>query len=271
MKKLLAFLALPLAAFGQNQPPQPAPYVVLAGTDLVQAYRPQNFGNPQNLGYQSLSAVIAAGGGLPSQTGQSGNFLTTNGTVASWAAVSGSGNVSNSGTPVLNQLAIWQNATTIAGITGLTSDSSGNLSANSLSLPLTGTSPTGTIQMNGTPWIHAPGSVPASNEYNFFADLGGNSSMTGYDNVIIGGYDHKDTVANVSGAALTSGRQNNIIGGGNLTAATAPTSVSILGNNNLTLSTSVTSAVAIGTGNMPIGEYNIALALNHGGNAGSQN
>lgn len=30
-------------------------------------------------------------GGLPSQTGQSGKFLTTNGTSASWATVSGSG------------------------------------------------------------------------------------------------------------------------------------------------------------------------------------
>lgn len=97
MKKILAFLALllPLAAVAQNQPPQPAPYVVLATTDLVQVYRPQNFGNPLNLGYQQVGNLIAAGGGLPSQTGQSGNFLTTNGTVASWAAVSGTGTVTS--------------------------------------------------------------------------------------------------------------------------------------------------------------------------------
>lgn len=53
--------------------------------------------------------VTSAGGGLPSQTGQSGKFLTTNGTVASWAEVSGGAdtalsNLTNTGKEVVANL-----------------------------------------------------------------------------------------------------------------------------------------------------------------------
>ncbi len=43
----------------------------------------------------------------------------------------GSGNVSNTGTPVANQIAIWNSATALKGTTGITTDGNGNLLANS--------------------------------------------------------------------------------------------------------------------------------------------
>lgn len=58
----------------------------------------------------AVQNLISAGGGLPSQTGQSGKFLTTNGTVASWAEVSGGGadtalsNLTNTGKEVVANL-----------------------------------------------------------------------------------------------------------------------------------------------------------------------
>lgn len=48
-------------------------------------------------------------------------FLSNNGTgILSWASASGTGNVSNVGTPVDNQVAVWTDATHIEGSTGLT-------------------------------------------------------------------------------------------------------------------------------------------------------
>jgi hypothetical protein len=52
--------------------------------------------------------------------GTTGQVLTVAGGVPSWASGgSGSGNVSNSGTPTNGQLALWTNATTIQGLTAL--------------------------------------------------------------------------------------------------------------------------------------------------------
>lgn len=59
---------------------------------------------------------------LPDQTGNSGKYLTTDGVNSSWGTISGGGNVSNTGTPVNNQIAVWTDATTIEGDTSLTFD-----------------------------------------------------------------------------------------------------------------------------------------------------
>ena len=48
--------------------------------------------------------------------------------VPTWAAAAGGGNVSNTGTPVNNQIAIWTDATTVEGVAGLTFDGT-NLAA----------------------------------------------------------------------------------------------------------------------------------------------
>ncbi len=60
---------------------------------------------------------------LPANDGDSGQVLTTNGSgVTTWETPAGGGNVSNTGTPVDNQVAIWTSATVIEGVAGLTFD-----------------------------------------------------------------------------------------------------------------------------------------------------
>lgn len=61
---------------------------------------------------------------LPSQTGNSGKYLTTDGTNASWATVSGSGDVTKVGTPVDNQVGVWTGDGTIEGDSNFTWDGS---------------------------------------------------------------------------------------------------------------------------------------------------
>jgi hypothetical protein len=76
------------------------------------------------------------GGGLPDQTGHAGEFLTTDGTNASWTMIPGGGNVTAAGTLTANQLVIGQGgsavavATTATGaLTFLGTPSSANLRA----------------------------------------------------------------------------------------------------------------------------------------------
>jgi len=60
---------------------------------------------------------------LPADDGSNGQVLTTNGSgVTTWETPAGGGNVSNTGTPLNNQIAIWTDATTIEGVAGLTYD-----------------------------------------------------------------------------------------------------------------------------------------------------
>ena len=110
-------------------------------------------------------------GGLPTwgavnlATDVSGNLAVSHlnsGTAASsstywrgdgtWATPSGSGggNVNNSGTPVAAQVAIWTNSTTIQGVTGLTSDTSGNLTSFKYLLGATNSFTAGSFYFNST-------------------------------------------------------------------------------------------------------------------------
>lgn len=58
-----------------------------------------------------------SGGGLPSQSGQSGKFLTTDGTNASWATISAGGAVSATATLAVND---WSSNTQTINVTGVT-------------------------------------------------------------------------------------------------------------------------------------------------------
>lgn len=62
---------------------------------------------------------------IPTQTSNSGKFLSTNGTTVSWeTVVAGGGNVSKVGTPVDNQVGIWTGDGTLEGSSALTFDGS---------------------------------------------------------------------------------------------------------------------------------------------------
>lgn len=102
-----------------------------------------------NTNYVQLSAPTLGGNWtltLPDTDGTSGQFLQTDGSgVTTWATPSGSGNVSNTGTPVDNQLAIWTDATTIEGDAALTFDTSTNtLTTTTFSGALSGNATTAT-------------------------------------------------------------------------------------------------------------------------------
>jgi len=77
-------------------------------------------------GTVTLSVADAAGTWtlkLPTTDGDNLQFLQTDGAGnTTWAAPAGGGNVSNTGTPANNQVAIWTDATTIEGVAGLTFD-----------------------------------------------------------------------------------------------------------------------------------------------------
>ena len=81
----------------------------------------------------SLSNASAASstliGLLGSGSASSSTFLRGDGT---WSSLPGGGNVSNTGTPVAGQVAVWTSAVAIAGYAGFTSDSSGNVVVNTL-------------------------------------------------------------------------------------------------------------------------------------------
>jgi len=90
----------------------------------------------------TLLDVFTSGlkGLAPASGGGTTNFLRADGT---WNVPAGGGNVSNVGTPVDNQIAVWTTATTIEGDTALTFDTT----TDSLSTGVTGKFTTGTIEL----------------------------------------------------------------------------------------------------------------------------
>lgn len=100
MKKAFLFLLLltPLFTVGQQTyftpgvPPSSTsftPTFRFLGTDSLAKYYLNNSNRwSQVYTAAQVNALLASFSGLPSQTGNSGKFLTTNGTVASWATVS---------------------------------------------------------------------------------------------------------------------------------------------------------------------------------------
>jgi hypothetical protein len=122
--------------------------------DSILAHRGSNY----------IRLAVPSGYTLPSQTGQSGKYLTTNGTVESWATVSGGGGTPGGSTTQLQ----YNNAGVFAGITGATSNGTIlTLTSPAITTPTGITFPdiTGTLAVNkgGTAkTTFAPGSTTAN-------------------------------------------------------------------------------------------------------------
>ena len=95
--------------------------ITLSGTTGINSPTTQLAGSVS--GVVTLTGAANAGTWtftMPTSAGSSGYVLQTDGTgVTNWAALTGGGNVSNSGTPTANQIAVWTNANTIQGVTNL--------------------------------------------------------------------------------------------------------------------------------------------------------
>jgi hypothetical protein len=102
-------------------------------------YPPPSQGDSDHFLFLKIAAALyelQSGGGLPDQTGHAGEFLTTDGTEASWVPLAGGGDVVASGTLTANSLIIGQGGTTVAAtttgagiLTFLGTPSSANLAA----------------------------------------------------------------------------------------------------------------------------------------------
>lgn len=131
-----------------------------AGTDM---FTVSNAGNTVIAGSLSVTGVIdftdatITLGGIPYEwpgdDGTASQFLQSDGAGAlTWATPAGTGNVSNTGTPLNNQLAIWTTATVVEG--------DANLTWNGSALTVTGTGRiTGNTEANGTLLVGANGTT----------------------------------------------------------------------------------------------------------------
>lgn len=95
--------------------------ITLDGSTGIQSLKTQLLGSTS--GVVTLQGAAVAGTWtmtFPTSAGSSGQSLQTDGAGnTSWVTAAGTGNVSNSGTPTSNQIAVWVNATAIQGITNL--------------------------------------------------------------------------------------------------------------------------------------------------------
>ena len=71
-------------------------------------------------GLKTATTTVSVSASAAPSTGQT--LVAVDSTTATWQTPAGSGNVSNTGTPLINQLAVWTDATTVQGDAALTWD-----------------------------------------------------------------------------------------------------------------------------------------------------
>ena len=171
-----------------------APLPVVQGGTGLSALGTANQVLTVNGGGTAAVWATPAGGSLPTQTGNSGKYLTTNGTSASWATVSGSGTVTSvdvsggttgltsSGGPVLNSGTITLGGTLVTanGGTGLNAYSAGDLlyapTTNTLARLPHGTSgQVLTVNASGIPTWTTLNNIPADVAFLPVTSAGNNS------------------------------------------------------------------------------------------------
>lgn len=180
------------------------------------------------------SIINGIGGGLPSQTGHAGQFLTTNGTVASWLAIPGGGDMLLAGIQTVTGAKTFNDAKLIlAGATSGTTILKANATAGSgtVFLPLTGTLSTlagseaftnktyngVTLTGGSTPTLAVTGTTTVSG-----ANTGDQTSVTGN----AGTATALQTARNINGVAFDgTGNITVTAAAGTLTGATLASNV----------------------------------------------
>lgn len=217
-------------------------------------------------GTGQTTAANAINALLPTQTGNSGYYLTTNGTAASWAAVASPGNgtltlavsgtgLSGSASFTANQsgnssFTVTSNATSANTVSTIVArDASGNFSAGTITATLSGNASTATTATNATNVATTDDTTTNATYYPTFltASSGNNgvrvsSSKLTY-NPSTGTL--SSTTFSGAGTGLTGTASSLSIGGNAATAtsATSATSATTATNaTNVTLTTSATSS-----------------------------
>jgi len=180
-----------------------------------------------NGGTGATTASAAINALLPSQTGNSGRFLTTNGTTASWAVVSGTGTVTSVGVSGANGI----------GVSGSPITTSGTISLSLGAITPTSVAATGTVtgsNLSGTntgdQTITLTGDVTGSGTGSFATTLA-NSGVTA------GTYGSATQVPQLTVDAkgrITSVSNVTITGGGGSTSETVVFHYTSGGSGNLT-------------------------------------
>jgi hypothetical protein len=205
---------------------------------------------------------------LPSQSGNSGKYLTTDGTNTSWATVAGGG-VSGSGTT--NYLPLWTGSSALGD--SVLSQSGGNLSAtgnfNIASTKTYKIDNSNVLDVNGTSFSRIANSGTNTGSYCMFAgrDVGSNNpnNWNVYGGVSIG-VNTPSSIGNGFNVAfggnmfnaLTSGNKNTAIGISCLLSVTS-------GFENVCIGFNVASSLNTGSGNSLIGAT-LGGALTSGSN-----
>lgn len=210
--------------------------VTLAGTLAI-----ANGGTGQTTATAAFNALV------PSQTSNSGKYLTTDGTNTSWATVSG-------GTPAGSTTQVqYNNAGAFGASSNFTWDNStSTLSVNSVAIGRGGGG-SSTSTAVGTSALGTGSTTGVANTafgYSALAGLTSGSSNIGIGvnagNLLAGG-GNNILIGNYAGDAITSGYYNIAIGGDALGSATTGASYNVaIGQDALKLATNPGGSVAIG-------------------------
>jgi len=196
--------------------------------------------------------------------GGDGEVLTVNVDVPNWEAAGGGGNVSNTGTPVDNQLAVWTNATTVEGDAALTFDTStdtlaigasGNLNFGAVTILADAA---GTTTLQNVDALDATTETTIEAAIDTLANLTSATSLASVGTVTTGTWSATDVAVDSGGSGRGTATAYAVICGGT-TATGAHQSIASVGTSGQVLTSNGAGALptfqAGGAGGMPDAVY----------------